>query len=95
MVRWPSVPEPAVTTVLNSDWPASASVAVIWPETDKVGALSSVTSWNAGSLMTAASLVPWTSNDTVLGVPSSEWTVKVSMWVWPAPSDWVAVLATE
>jgi hypothetical protein len=47
-----------------------------------------------GVPITAASLTPLTVNETILLVPSTLVTVKLSTWVWPLPSDWVALFAT-
>ncbi|MGY4330821.1 hypothetical protein ACVWWG_005238 [Bradyrhizobium sp. LB7.2] len=76
----PRLPEAEVTVVLKAAWPWSASVIEIDPVTERFGAVaSSVTSRWVGTPMTAASLVPWTLNESCFWVPSRDVTVKVSV----------------
>ena len=77
------------TTLPTSDWPASGSATKSLPCT-MVGP-SSDTAPVVAPVMVAASLVPLivtvTTSD---AVPSSDATAKLSVRLWPSPSDWIA-----
>jgi hypothetical protein len=92
------LPAELVTLVEKAAWPASVSLIEIEPEALRLPlpltAVSSVTVPTVGVPMMAASLTPLIVKDTTFVVPSALAIVKVSTLVLPAPSDWVAALAT-